>query len=61
MQKSKKIDYSKLLGFDSVSDRTSGEIDFQDETMSARLGAKVGTVGEVEPVPIIAVAQLKAD
>ena len=42
MQESKKIDYSKLLGFVSVSDRLSGEIDFQDETMSARLGAKVG-------------------
>ena len=42
MQKLDKIDYSKLLGFDSVRDRISGSVDFRDETVAAALGAKVG-------------------
>jgi hypothetical protein len=37
-----KIDYAKLLGFDAVSDQIAGSVDFQDETISAKLGAKVG-------------------
>ena len=37
-----KIDYAKLLGFDAVSDKLSDGVDFQDETVSATLGAKVG-------------------
>jgi hypothetical protein len=37
-----KIDYAKLLGFDGVSDQISGSVDFQDETINAKLGAKVG-------------------
>ena len=37
-----KIDYAKLLGFDSVSDELSEGIDFQSETIGAKLGAKVG-------------------
>ena len=43
MQKPDKIDYAKLLGFDAVSDQLSTGVDFQDETVAARLGAKVGT------------------
>jgi hypothetical protein len=31
-----KIDYAKLLGFAAVSDRLSGDVDFQDETISAK-------------------------
>lgn len=42
MQKQSKIEFGKLLGFDSVSDRISGDVDFQDDTLGARLGAKVG-------------------
>jgi hypothetical protein len=42
MQNPDKLDYAKLLGFAQVSDRISASIDFQDETFSARLGAKVG-------------------
>ena len=38
----KKIDYSKLLGFATVSDRPSIKIDFRDDTIGAKLGAKVG-------------------
>ena len=38
----KKIDYSKLLGFECVGDLISGDVDFQDEAVAAKLGAKVG-------------------
>jgi hypothetical protein len=37
-----KIDYSKLLGFEGVSDQLSGSVNFQDDTINAKLGAKVG-------------------
>ena len=40
--KSERIDFAKLLGFDAVSDQLSGGVDFQDETLNAKLGAKVG-------------------
>ena len=40
-----KIDFAKLLGFDAVSDQISGVVDFQDETIGAKLGAKVGDPG----------------
>jgi hypothetical protein len=42
MSKNANIDYGKLLGFETVSDHFTGKIDFQDETIGARLGAKVG-------------------
>jgi hypothetical protein len=41
-----KIDFAKLLGFDAVSDQIAGVVDFQDETIGAKLGAKVGDPGE---------------
>jgi hypothetical protein len=37
-----KIDFTKLLGFDAVSDELSEGIDFQDEAFEAKLGAKIG-------------------
>ena len=37
-----RIDYAKLLGFDGVNNQISGPVDFQDETINAKLGAKVG-------------------
>ena len=37
-----RIDFAKLLGFDGVSNQISGPVDFQDETLNAKLGAKVG-------------------
>jgi hypothetical protein len=40
---SSKINFAKLLGFDGVSNQISGPVDFQDETINAKLGAKVGT------------------
>ena len=42
MKNAAKIDFAKLLGFDAVSDQISGSVDFQDETIGAKLGAKVG-------------------
>jgi hypothetical protein len=42
-----KMDYSKLLGFDTVSDQLENGIDFQDPTVGAKLGAKVGRVTTV--------------
>ena len=41
MRKTTKIDYTKLLGFDTVSDRIS-DVDFRAGTVAAKLGAKVG-------------------
>jgi hypothetical protein len=46
MKKSNEIDYSKLLGFESVGEQISGSVDFQ-ETVAAKLGAKVG----IDPPP----------
>jgi hypothetical protein len=37
-----KIDFAKLLGFEGVSEQLSSGVDFQNETMDARLGARVG-------------------
>ncbi len=35
--------FDKLLGFELVSRELLHELDFQDETLGAKLGAKVGT------------------
>jgi hypothetical protein len=48
-----KIDYAKLLGFDAVSDELSKGIDFQGETIGAKLGAKVGGAEVTEPVTVV--------
>jgi hypothetical protein len=49
MPKPAKIDFSKLFGFASVSDRITGSVDFQDEAIST-LGAKVGPVEPITPL-----------
>ena len=50
MQKLEKIDLTKLLGFETVARESSDDVDFQDETLGAKLGAKVGNIIEaVEP------------
>jgi hypothetical protein len=49
MQKLEKIDLTKLLGFETVTREPTDVIDFQDETLSAKLGAKVGGIEAVEP------------
>jgi hypothetical protein len=52
-----KIDYAKLLGFAAVSDQVSDGVDFQDETIGAKLGAKVGGTEPIEPAKLIATAE----
>ena len=43
MQTPDEIDFTKLLGFDTVADKLSADtVDFQDGTLGAKLGAKVG-------------------
>ena len=37
-----KIDYSKLLGFDIVTDELKKGVDFNNPVVAAKLGAKVG-------------------
>jgi hypothetical protein len=38
----KDIDFTKLLGFGTVTGHIAGEFDFRDETVAAKLGAKIG-------------------
>jgi hypothetical protein len=45
MKHTDRIDFAKLLGFDTVRDEISGSVDFQDEAIEAKLGAKVGGKG----------------
>lgn len=47
-----KMDYAKLLGFDGVGGRISGSVDFQNETIGAKLGAKVGGAEPGTPVKL---------
>ena len=49
MQKSRPIDYAKLLGFANLEARRGSSIDFKDKTIDARIGAKAG--GEVCMMP----------
>jgi hypothetical protein len=49
MQKSEKIDLTKLLGFETIACEPTDNVDFQDETLGAKLGAKVGSIEAVEP------------
>ena len=37
-----KIDFGRLLGFETVSELIEGRPDLQDENLGAKLGAKVG-------------------
>lgn len=50
MEKTREIEFAKLLGFAAVREQISGDVDFRDETIGARLGAKVGGDDE-EPAP----------
>jgi hypothetical protein len=53
MGKSQRLNFSLLLGFHAVSDVIAGGVDFQDETVAARLGAKVGELDK-EPASKLA-------
>ena len=51
MTESQKIDFSKLLGFQILTDEPAERVDFQDETFGGRLGAKVGAKNDVCDLP----------
>jgi len=54
MQGPTKIDYSKLLGFDMVSEELVEGVDFNNPTLGAKLGAKIGkTVTKTEKPMLI--------
>jgi len=42
MQEPDTIDFTKLLGFETVAEDLSREVDFQNATIGAKIGAKVG-------------------
>ena len=50
MRKYNQLDFAKLLGFDTVAAKLFEELDFQDQTVGARLGAKVGFEPNTKPV-----------
>jgi hypothetical protein len=41
-RKIKTLDFAKLLGFETINEQISGSVDFRDETLGDKLGAKVG-------------------
>ncbi len=43
------IDFTKLLGFDTVAEEVSGGLDLQNDTLGGKLGAKVGDGEDVSP------------
>jgi len=47
MQKPDRIDFAKLLGFELVTRELLENFDLQEETIGAKLGAKVGAA--IEP------------
>ena len=49
MQKPDKIDFGKLLGFETVAEELSKGLDFQDDTLGAKIGAKVGDPESTAP------------
>lgn len=48
-----KIDYSKLLGFDIVTDELKKGVDFNNPVVAARLGAKVGKTVTKKDQPML--------
>ena len=49
MRKYNRLDFAKLLGFDTVAAKLFEELDFQDQIIAARLGAKIGVEPRAEP------------
>lgn len=49
MQEQGKVDFSKLLGFETVGEQLADGVDFRNETISDRLGAKIGPLPEDSP------------
>ena len=44
-----KIDFTKLLGFDTVNHELSAGVDLRDDTLGSKLGAKVGGLESTGP------------
>ena len=51
MHKADKLNFAGLFGFETVSNRLSSGLDFQDVSIGAKLGAKVGDL-EVRHPPM---------
>ena len=49
MAEIQRIDFSKLLGFDTVGEFICEGVDFHGDIFGARLGAKVGADNEPSP------------
>lgn len=43
MTDGKNLDFARLLGFGTLGDLIPRSLDFQDEAVGAKLGAKIGT------------------
>ena len=50
MQKPDTIDFARLLGFDAIAREITKGLDFQNETISDKLGAKIGPI---EPTIVV--------
>jgi len=61
MQDPTKMDYSKLFGFDMVADDVANGIDFQNATIGAKLGAKVGKVTATTIIDVITPIDLPSE
>ena len=60
MKKASEINYAKLLGFESIGDLISGDIDFKDEAVAAKLGAKIGIDVQTKLAPKSAMIRIQA-
>jgi hypothetical protein len=49
MEKHDKVDFGRLLGFETVGEQLEDGVDFRNETISDRLGAKIGPLPEESP------------
>jgi len=58
MNNERKLEFGKLLGFQSIPSEIKGSVDFRDATVSARLGAKVGELDGGTPEVKIAFERL---
>ena len=47
------IDFTKLLGFNTVADQVSGHLDLQIDTFGDKLGAKIGQPEGISPARVM--------
>ena len=58
MHKADKLNFAGLFGFETVSNRLSSGLDFQDVSIGAKLGAKVGDLEDRPSHTILQVARI---